>query len=164
MKNELVEAIRRSLEGINPDDIHTAPVKKALCEACKTIEDVYAYASQVEHPPADGGEWLFDVTGLLYDQEGYLKRTVLVAESEWGRENEIYGDFEKLLLARADVRVMVFDGSQNPGYRAIFETLATYIARCEHSQAGDSWLFVAWMPDRLHFQRIDAFQSHVDLE
>ena len=164
MNDELVEAIRRNLEEIDSNAVDTVPVKTALCEACKTINRVFAYSSKVERPPADGGEWLFDVTGLLYDDDGYLRRTVLVAESEWGPWKEIYSDFEKLLTARADVRVMVFDGGQNPGYREIFETFATYIARCEQSQAGDIWLFAAWTPDRFHFHRIDAFQSQRDLE
>lgn len=168
MNDELAQAIARNLAGLykqtDPNDIGTEAVKTALCEACKTIDHVYAYASRVERPPADGGEWLFDVTGLLYDQDNYLRRTVLVAESEWGPQNEIYSDFQKLLLARADVRVMVFDGTQNPGYRAIIEIFATYIARCEQSQAGDIWLFAAWMPDGFHFHRIDAFQSQRDLD
>ena len=167
MSEDLVEAIRQNLSELfeqDPHDIGTAAVKTALCTACKTIDRVFAYASQVERPPADGGEWLFDVTGLLYDDDEYLRRTVLVAESEWGPENAIYSDFEKLLTTRADVRVMIFDGRQNPGYRVIFETFSLYVARCEQSQAGDIWLFVAWMPDRFRFHRIDAFRAEHDLK
>lgn len=67
-------------------------------------------------------------------------------------------------MARAAVRVMVFDGRQNPGYQAIFETFTTYIARCEQSETGDIWVFAAWTPDRFMLHRIDTFRSQRNIE
>ena len=169
MNDDLVNEVRQTLVALYrqmaPRELGTEAVKKALCEACKAINsNFYVYASGLERPPADGGEWLFDVTCLNYDSDGYLVRVPLVAESEWGTENQIYEDFEKLLLARADVRIMVFDGTRTPGYRAIFATFARYIARCERSEEGDTWLFAAWTPERFVFHRINAFQDQRDLE
>ncbi len=62
---------------------------------------------------ADHREWLFDVSWLSYEEtadgpEHCLKRLHLAAESEWGDLGAIYGDFEKLLIARADVCLMIF--------------------------------------------------------
>lgn len=169
MNDELVNAITQNLAELyrrmDANDIVTEPVKTALCKACKAVNaDFYVYASGVERPPSAGGEWLFDVICLSYDNHNYLRRVPLVAESEWGRESQVYEDFEKLLLVRADVRAMVFDGTRSPGFRQVFATFAQYIARCERSEEGDIWLFAAWTPKRFVFHRIDAFQAQRDLE
>lgn len=69
-----------------------------------------------------GHEWLYDMVCYRYDNEHYaINETVLVMESEWkgkrcaskGHDgNDPYGevkyDFQKLLLANADVKLMVF--------------------------------------------------------
>ncbi len=145
---------------MDPNQIGTTIVKKALCESCKAIDsNYYVYTSGLRQPSADGGEWLFDVTCLSYYYDDFLKHVPLVAESEWGTENDIYDDFQKLLLARADVRVIIFDGARSPGYRRIFSILAKYIARHEGSRDGDTYLLVAWTPDKFMFHRIDAFRS-----
>ena len=169
MKDELVKEVRERLDDLyrelNPNDIGTEAVKTALLKACKAIDKkFYVYASALAVPPAAGGEWLFDVTCLNYDDEDFLRRMPLVAESEWGNENDIYDDFQKLLLARADVRVMIFDGTRSPGYSAIFTSLAKYIARCERSEEGDTYLFAAWTPKKFTFHLIDAFRTQSDLE
>jgi hypothetical protein len=67
-----------------------------------------AYASKAAG--ADGGEWLYDLTWLDYSTENrILRRAILLLESEWiGKQEERDWDFHKLLLARADLRVMVF--------------------------------------------------------
>lgn len=39
----------------------------------------------------------------------------MVAECEWGNWKKIKEDFEKLLVARASVRVMVYDPTGHPG-------------------------------------------------
>ena len=49
----------------------------------------------------DYGEWLYDVTWLKYDCNYRVIDVPLVAECEWGRLENIYDDFDKLLLARA---------------------------------------------------------------
>ena len=105
------------------------------------------------------GEWLYDLTFLEYDDGyEYLKRIPLVAESEWKDPYEIEDDFQKLLAARADVRLMVFNGNwyrtdeprSSEGKTSIesdgLKRLIKYITECEHTQAGDTYLFAA----RLH--------------
>lgn len=58
-----------------------------------------------------GSEYLFDVCWQERNAEGWLLRTPMAAESEWGgtRDGVIF-DFEKLLFARSALRVMVFEG------------------------------------------------------
>ena len=162
MNNDLVETVMGNLAGLyeqmNGNEIDTKAVKTALCKACRKIKNVCPFATGVEVKFIDGGEWLYDVTGLLYDNpddENYFSRTVLVAESEWGRQLEILNDFQKLLLARADVRVMVFDGTQNPGYEKLFEIFKTNIDNNQQAEPGDIWLFAAWTPENWIFHHVD---------
>ena len=158
MSDRLVKTIKSNLDKLydqmNGHDINTVEVKTALCAACNKNKKVYTFATGVDS--AHGDEWLYDVTALRYNKPkgDYIIRTVLVAESEWGCEREILNDFQKLMVARADVRVMVFDGTQKPRYRKFFKIFAKHIAKCEQSKQGDIWLFAAWMPKRWKFHRI----------
>lgn len=81
----------------------------------------YEYAGRDE-AHISGHEWLYDMVCYRYDNEHYaLNDTILVMESEWkgkryasnGQDgNDPYGevkyDFQKLLLANADVKLMVY--------------------------------------------------------
>ncbi len=53
-------------------------------------------------------EWLYDIT--ICNQTGeYIDETYLVAESEWDKnEEEIWYDFQKLLLCNSKYKVMIF--------------------------------------------------------
>ena len=135
-------------------------VKAAVCRACRDSDPLLLpYASGVSDGVAEGTEWLYDVTGLRYDDDGFLIRVALAAECEWGVQDDVYYDFEKLLLVRADLRVMVFDGTRTPGYTEFFQIFAQYIGRCAHSTPGDKWLFVAWTPEQFIYYHVDTFES-----
>ena len=173
MRENLVETIMTRLKNLdNFADItkkkKTIAVKTALCTECKKTDGVYTYATPRVKCGACGAEWLYDVTALLYDipDQNCFSRTVLVAECEWGPNLEIMNDFQKLLLARADVRVMVFDGTWNPGYQELFKIFETNIANNHQAELGDIWLFAAWTSDRWRFRRIDvvAFPNRQDIE
>lgn len=166
-KDELITAVRTALDAIfrRRGDLNwTAEVKQALITACREcVQDAELYAGSVENA-ADGLEWLYDVTCLVYHDDAYLKRIPLVAESEWGNPQAIFYDFEKLLLARADVRVMVFDGGYWGEEENKFETLARYITRCDRTEPGDTYLLAAYTDAGFEYCRIDAFQCQCILE
>ena len=166
-KDRLINEMRNRLDLLfpEPDLGWTEAVKIALCEACKACDpQCQLYASGVrrveeEGGLANGGEWLFDVTCLQYDSDGYLRRVPLVAESEWSRRiDDIYSDFEKLLVACADVRVMVFDGTIWSGDDNKFDEFSAYITKSEHAAAGDTYLLAAWLPDGFEYCHIEAFR------
>ena len=58
--------------------------------------------------PGGQGEWLYDFVWLSIEGQSIVD-VPLVLESEWAIDlKNIDGDFSKLLLARADHRVMIF--------------------------------------------------------
>ena len=111
-------------------------------------DDMQRYAAR--HGGTIGGEWLYDFTCLEYSDSECLKGIPLVAECEWGNEDHINEDFEKLLLARADVRVMIFNGNHYKVRESIpshgLRGFRKHIRKCKHTRAGDTYLFAA----RLH--------------
>ena len=56
-------------------------------------------------------EWLYDVVWYLQDKTGYTIDVPFVVEIEWNHNgiNGLREDFEKLLVACAKYRVMIFD-------------------------------------------------------
>ncbi len=62
----------------------------------------------------EGSEWLYDVVWYQLDQSKHMTDVPLVAESEWGQGDAAKADFEKLLVARAKYRVMVFESLGMP--------------------------------------------------
>ena len=167
-KDQLINEVRNRLDMLfpEPDLGWTDAVKIALCEACKECDpQCQLFANGVlgvdKGGLADGGEFLFDVTCLQYDCNGYQRGVPLVAECEWGGKARIYYDFEKLLLARADVRVLVFDGRFWSGAEDAenrFEVLARYINTSEQTVPGETFLLAAWMKGKFEYCRIDAFR------
>lgn len=89
------------------------------------------------------GEWLYDVTWLDYDSE-HLLSVPLVAEIEWSKEpDEIDHDFQKLLVARADLKLMIFAGPP-PRTEAIFDRMVRQIeAFRSPPDRDDTWLIGA---------------------
>ena len=81
---------------------------------------------------------MYDVVWLVYSPDGrkddYLLSVPLVAESEWGNEDAIDEDFEKLLLARATIRLMIFGGANEDND----ETAKRLVRLVEHFELGGS--------------------------
>ena len=104
---------------------------------------------------ADRTEWLYDVICLQGTWPVHQK-VLLVAESEFGGKEKVLEDFAKLLVARAQVRVLVCDLSSMPDVAV----LAGLINQCEDTQPGDTYLLAAFgdPPDipRIVYYRIDA--------
>lgn len=149
---KIIRNIRCTLDGLLPDlqdnrdrGAWTKAVKTALCSMAKEKYGWHVTADVQDDDgnlQFDGREWLYDVTCRKYDGDDYQRRVPMVAECEWGPANSIYYDFEKLLLARADVRVMIFTGSGDV-ISDVFTELAAYICKSEHTLPGDTYLLVA---------------------
>lgn len=134
----------------------TREVKTALCRwgvnqgfyACAhSVKDRFRDLPKKKRPRY---EWLFDVTCLTY-RGRYLDRVPLVAECEWGNENDIHDDFEKLLVARAEIRVMVFDADQLPKGDK-FRKFEKYVRRFGSTRPEDTYLLAAYSEEQDGFE------------
>jgi len=84
----------------------TKEIKERLCELGHKLG--YKVCAS-NYNDKDWGEWLFDLVWLLSDKNGYLTSVPLVMECEWDyRSTNIEDDFQKLILARAHHRIMIF--------------------------------------------------------
>ena len=94
----------------------TQAINTALCRVGSTLGFQTRFRSGKYDPagevcPDDGGEFLWDITWLKKkDCQGQIVGSPLVAESELALSlGRILEDFQKLLLANADVRLMVIE-------------------------------------------------------
>ncbi len=98
---------------------------------------------------ADYGEWLFDVSWLSYEwkadgPERCLKRLHLAAESEWGDLGAIYDDFEKLLVAKADVCLMIFQEKNAKAIAEVARLLGKSVKSFQGGEEGGRHLLLGY--------------------
>jgi hypothetical protein len=96
------------------------------------------YGKHLEELKPEHGEWLYD---LVWLQERHGKSFVpLILECEWSKSDmHIDHDFEKLMVGRAEHRVMICCGSDVDRQ---FKRLADKVRAFGHTQAGDRYLFL----------------------
>jgi hypothetical protein len=92
----------------------------------------------------EGKEWLYDVVWYQSDSAGHMTDVPLVAESEWGSENAIKEDFEKLLVSRSRYRVMVFQADSEEKVRRLFQKMRLWITKFHRTTVGDRSLLAGW--------------------
>ena len=111
-------------------------------------------------PPAMNGR--HRPTCLHYNDAGggYLRWAPLIAESEWGTMQEVFDDFEKLLVARAGVRVLVFDLRRNwkTMDRAATE-LSRSVTAFDATDCGDAYLLTGWTPSGFEYLVLDGMAA-----
>ncbi|HEV2547394.1 MAG TPA: hypothetical protein VGU20_08655 [Stellaceae bacterium] len=98
-------------------------------------------------PTYGEGEWLYDMVWLKHAQDapGYMTEVPLILEPEWnGDLSAIDDDFMKLLLGRAQHRVMVFQHRDRQNLERITRHLVEQIRAFEPTQRGDRYLFLGW--------------------
>lgn len=92
----------------------------------------------------EGKEWLYDVVWYQSDKSGHMTDVPLVAESEWGNENAIKEDFEKLLVSRSRYRIMVFQAESEQVIDALLGKMELWISKFCRTKEGDRYLLVGW--------------------
>ena len=149
-KFEVMRAVRDRLDNLKiaadaPDGCWFPLIATELCDLGRNFGCTVC-ASRVADANRDRPEWLYDVTWLEYERGGgRLVNAPLVAECEWKTGEDlkyIIEDFEKLLLARAGVRLMIFTGSDQS--EEIAKQLARRVREFNGSRAEDAWLLAAW--------------------
>ena len=120
----------------------------AFAKLVKRGYEVRASSSEEAH----SGEWLYDVIWRKMSGNKFLD-VGLVLESEW-EPSGIEEDFQKLLLARAELRCMIFYSASKQSAKREIEDLINQVGEFSGSQSGDKYLFCAWLADekRFHFR------------
>jgi hypothetical protein len=99
----------------------------------------YICASGWGAPDGQGG-WLYDLVWLSIRGQSIVD-VPLVLESEWGIGlKNIDEDFSKLLLARAEHRVMIFQQKTFADVAKVCDFLGNQISAFSRSQRGDRYL------------------------
>jgi len=122
-----------------PNPLATHDVKKAVGEVVK--EKGYEVRA-TGYNQAEQREWLYDLTCIEYEGD-YIKGIPLVMESEWDCDG-LDDDFPKLVLARADRRVMILQIKSDGDKKEIIQHLLQYVQNCKYSANGDRYLFACW--------------------
>ncbi len=140
--NGLAEEASRSRPGWWPDKKWTKRVKQLLVQRADNKYETYASGV----PEATDGEWMCDVVWWDSDENGLLSRIPLAAECEWAKkEQDVWDDFQKLLIIRADVRVMIFDAKSRNDASSLVKDLKKQIKCFKSSQEGDTYLFASYV-------------------
>jgi hypothetical protein len=92
-------------------------------------------------------EWLYDVVWLRVD-EAPLSTMILdspfVAEIEWSRDGAVRDDFQKLLLSRADTRLMIFQAWDEARVHTLVDALVEQVKAYARTQDQDRYLFAGY--------------------
>ncbi|MXW79535.1 MAG: hypothetical protein F4Z57_11250 [Gemmatimonadetes bacterium] len=138
----------------------TIEVKTILCKLGREL-GYTTWATGVLADYCDGKEFLYDASWLVIDNCERTISCLMVAECEWDNLGEVEYDFQKLLLARSKVRVMVYDaGPANEEYQEeICDRLREHVGTFNGTE-GDTYLLIGWLHEntekgfRFQFHRI----------
>ena len=130
--NNLAEEASRNDDNW-PTGEWTRRVKQLLVQLADNNYTVYA--SEV----TENGEWMYDVVWIDL-VEGRIRAIPLVAECEWGWRPEVSDDFQKLLISRAEVRVMIFCANSREAASSLVEELKQQIEYFRPRRVGDTYL------------------------
>ena len=131
--------------------VWTSKVKSFVSKlAPKEGHQVYASSSK----NVRGGEWLFDLIWVKGNyEENRIERVILAMESEWDRsKGSIDYDFQKLMVVRADLRVMLFNTKKKEKWEEIISSLKEQVKKFSQSQDGDRYLFGGWIDEKEAFE------------
>ena len=97
-------------------------------------------------------EWLYDLTWYSNNTDNSLKDIPLVMECEWSRDvSALKFDFQKLVQARARIRIMIFQGFEDEINKTL-QMIKDEIDSFELSQKGDLYLIAALNMNKGEFQ------------
>ena len=141
--NDLV--LVASQNGWLKDRAWTDGIHKHVAEIGHRYE-YQVFASKNRCSEADAPECLYDHHWRLLTGESDLVRIPLIMEVEWGFGEKtmwarIKEDFLKLVQARADLRVMVFQGRD---VKTTTDRLIELAKGFEGTQPGDQYFFAGW--------------------
>ena len=153
--DEVEMAIRETVNGIAADEGHeawsdanwTKELKNALVKLGQR-HDFQGFASGSEWAP--WGEWLFDLT-WADEPAGFLRSLPLIVEMEW-RDRGVDDDFQKLVVARAEHRVLLFNFPPGQSRQPVLDRLLGNVTEFAGTCVGDRYLIGGWVDTDDRFQ------------
>lgn len=105
-----------------------------------------------------GSEWVFDACWLKYEGET-LRNLTLAAECEWwaAKPIEHENDFSKLVVAKADLRLLICEVQNEKKREELMEWLKWYASGFKPTKGG-AYLISCWVIDEQKFTH-ESFTS-----
>jgi len=128
-------------------DSRTRTIKNRIGSLSPSGVTIYANRCKYER----NREFVFDMTWLVL-RDGYIESVPLVMESEWRRGQEIHNDFQKLMIARAGLRIMIFGGKDCDSVSDQIWELKQEVARCGASRTEDRYLLAGFSVKEAKFK------------
>jgi hypothetical protein len=111
-------------------------------ECLQNIGRRHGYESRYKGARSAGAEWMWDLVWLERDRSGCLARMRLAVESEWTPRG-VLNDFEKLLAADADLRLVIFQASKEASFHKALDDMKTCTRRYRGRPA--HYLVACWL-------------------
>jgi hypothetical protein len=126
----------------------TRQIKDKICDI-GILKGFKVYASQCAYEK--NGAWLYDLCWAEETEKGEFVRLPLALESEWNRST-LSEDFQKLIVSKADHRVMVLWEKTIEAFKGRVEPLIEEAKYFKATQYGDRYLFLCWIEDDESFK------------
>ena len=145
--------VREELTGQKaPNTVWTLKIKQALCDLALALDPTCKVNASGE---GLHGEWLFDLVWYrekLIDDEVHLTTLDLVMESEWLRDwPNLRDDFQKLLIARAAQKVMIFEVANDKAKQDRLTRMRTAQKMFNGGPDNANYMFAAYNAENSHF-------------
>lgn len=164
-REEFANQVVDKLKGLGKEDLCTSSLNNAIASVAKDFGiSTWAKGLITSDNSSDdvthisGHEWLYDLVCYRYGNEHYaLNDTILVMESEWkgkryapnnNDKEDPYGevkfDFQKLLLANADIKLMVYKEHRTGKGYSLNEYFTRRIKEYQQGKPSDYFLFACY--------------------
>lgn len=149
----LNEFIKRA-EDWEHDTYWTKSIKEILRDIGKK-KNYKVYSSGINN--VDYGEYLYDLVWSEYTES--IISIPLVTEIEWRKDfvDDIQPDFEKLLIAKAELRLIIFQAENDVKAKSFFEFLNQIVDNFKLKQPGERYLYICLShegPKFIDYQKI----------
>ena len=153
----LANEVVASIKGINIQNLRdkgdgawTVAIKGALIDLGQKHDYQICTSS---FPDECESEWLYDLVWYRKAPSGHLREIGLILESEWAKKVKgIQDDFEKLLVAKCPIKVMVFQDFKDTTVEQIWSLLETGIRTFESEPTKDRYILVGFNNGKHEFE------------
>jgi len=135
-------------EGGLSNRLWTKQIKEGLC----ALGQVLGYGvSAAGCKDADTGEWMFDLMWGDGDKDHFLEMP-LAMECEWSTDiDQIFWDFEKLLIAKASHKLFVFQQDTDKEVEYVAKELTVAVHRFRTRLLEERYLLAGWSSGQKSF-------------